>query len=125
MRFSIFTATTLCLAAAGSERSTMAEPVAEIVTFRLTDGADTAAFAKAADRMTPFLKDTGAVLSRILSVDEDGLWTDHITWTSMQAALAAAQDMMQQPEAAPFMQMIAPETVQMRHAPIRFSMTPE
>ena len=125
MRFSIFTAATLCFAAAGSERGAMAEPVAEIVTFRLTEGADTTAFAKAADGMTPFLKGTGAVLSRTLSVDKDGLWTDHITWTSMQAALEAAEAMMQQPEAAPFMQMIAPETVHMRHAPIRFSMTPE
>ena len=125
MRFTLFTATTLFLAAAGAERGAKAEPVAEIVTFRLTEGSDPTNFTKSADGMTPFLRSTGAVVSRTLSVDEDGLWTDHIIWTSMQAALSAAEAMMQQPEAAPFMQMIAPDSVQMRHAPIRFTMPQE
>lgn len=125
MRFSISTATPLFLAAAGTERGAKAGPVAEIVTFHLTKVAGPVAFAKAANEMTPFLRGTSAVLSRTLSVDEDGLWTDHITWSSMQAARSAAKAMMQQPEAAPFMQMIAPETVQMRHAPIRFTMKQE
>lgn len=125
MRYTVFTAATLCLAAAGSERGARAEPVAEIVTFRLVENADATAFADAAGEMTPFLRNTGAVLSRTLSVDEDGLWTDHITWTSMKAATSAADAMMQQAEAAPFMQMIAPDTVQMRHAPIRFTIKQE
>lgn len=125
MRFSIFSAATLFLAAAGNERGAKAEPVAEIVTFHLTKEADPVAFAKAANEMTPFLRGTGAVLSRTLSVDENGLWTDHITWSSMQAATSAAEAMMQQPEAAPFVLMISPETVQMRHAPIRFMMKRE
>ena len=91
----------------------------------LVEYADATAFADAAGEMTPFLRNTGAVLSRTLSVDEVGLWTDHITWTSMKAATSAAEAMMQQPEAAPFMQMIAPDTVQMRHAPIRFTIKQE
>jgi hypothetical protein len=125
MRFTLLTTATLYLAAAGTERGPMAEPVAEIVTFRLAEGADPAAFAKAADGMTPYLQGTGAVLSRTLSVDEDGIWTDHITWTSLQAATSAAEKMMQAPQAMPFMQMIAADTVQMRHAPIRFTMKRE
>ena len=43
----------------------------------------------------------------------------------MQAAQDAAAAMMAQPEAAPFMALIDPETVIMRHAPIRFSLTQE
>ena len=125
MRFTLLTATTLALAAADTSRGAMADPVAEIVTCRLTEGSDPAAFLDAANGMSPFLQGTGAMLTRTLSVDETGLWTDHITWGSMQAAQDAAAAMMAQPEAAPFMALIDPETVIMRHAPIRFSLTQE
>ncbi len=75
--------------------------------------------------MNPFLDSTGAVLSRTLSVDETGLWTDHITWTSMQAATSAAARVMEQPEAGPFMALIDADSVKMRHAPIRYTTKPE
>ena len=60
-----------------------------------------------------------------LSADADGLWTDHIAWTSMQAATDAAARMMESPEALPFLSMIDPDTVEMRHAPILLSLPPE
>lgn len=123
MRFTILAMTTLAFGASDTARGALADPVAEIVTFRLVDGADAEAFATAANGMTPFLDSTGAVLSRTLSVDEDGLWTDYITWASMSAAKSAAAEIMQHQEAAPFMQMIDPATVDMRHANIRFAMT--
>ena len=125
MRFTLFATTTLLLAAADMSRGAQADTVAEIVTFRLTEGADASAFAQAAGGMSPFLRSTGAVLSRTLSVDEDGLWTDYIVWTSMQEAKAAAAEVMKEPGAAPFMQMIDPASVNMRHATIRFDLTPE
>ena len=112
-------------AAADAQRGATRGAVAEIVTFRLADGSDAAAFAEAADDMTPYLKKTGAVLSRTLSVDETGLWTDHVTWTSMTAAKAVAAAIMQQPDAAPFMQMIDPSTVDMRHATIHYGLSPD
>ncbi|QJF53142.1 hypothetical protein G3256_06785 [Roseobacter ponti] len=110
---------------ADTGRGPAGDRVAEIVTFRLSAGADVDAFLTAADGMTPFLQSTGAALSRTLSVDETGLWTDHITWTSMRAAKDAAAEMMQQPEAAPFMQQIDGDTVVMRHAPVRHTLTME
>ena len=125
MRFRPLTSALLALAAADGMRGAAADPVAEIVTFRLSDDADPAAFTKAADGMTSFLRSTGAVLSRTLSADAKGLWTDHITWTSMQEARDAAALMMERPEAAPFLSMIDPDTVEMRHAPIHLSLTPE
>ncbi|MEO1733330.1 MAG: hypothetical protein AAFR45_06835 [Pseudomonadota bacterium] len=97
------------------------QPVAEIVTFRLADGTDTAEFVDAALGMTGFLESTGAVLSRSLSRDENGLWTDYIVWRSMAAAKAAASDMPQQPEAADFMAPIVAESVNLRHARILMS----
>jgi len=113
----------LALSAADMARGegTVSTPaVAEIVTFRLVDGADSAAFIQSAEGMKPFLDSTGAVLSRTLSADEDGLWTDHIVWTSMAAAKTAAAQVMSRPEAAPFMALVDPDSVTMRHAPIHY-----
>ena len=89
---------------------------AEIVTFRLLPGADPQAFAKAAADMEPFLQETGGMISRHLSVDDDGLWTDHILWTSLEMAKKAAAEVMQHPSAQPCMAMIDGPTAQMRHA---------
>ena len=99
--------------------------MAEIVTFRLVPGAAPEDLARAAEGMTPFLEATGAVLSRTLSVDPDGVWTDHITWTGMEAAQDAAARMMQDPAAGPFMALIDPDSISMRHARVLHAMTPE
>lgn len=93
-------------------------PVAEIVTFHLIQGATSDTFTKAAEAMMPFLNSTGAMTGRVLSCDPEGLWTDHLTWTSLAAAQSAAKSMFERAEAAPFMQMIDPATMSMRHAPI-------
>ncbi|MBD3663534.1 hypothetical protein [Sulfitobacter aestuariivivens] len=92
--------------------------IAEIVTFRLTEGSDPQAFVAAARAIEPMLHAGGHTLSRTLSRDADGLWTDHIIWTSAEAAKAMAEKIMSAPDAAPMMQMIDPEGVVMRHAEI-------
>ncbi|MFK7838197.1 MAG: hypothetical protein AB8B60_18455 [Sulfitobacter sp.] len=94
--------------------------VAEIVTFRLLEGTDPAAFVAAARAIEPLLRLSSEVLSRTLSKAEDGTWTDHITWTSMAAAKATAEKMMAAPEAGPMMQMIDPDHVTLRHAMIQY-----
>ncbi|WP_299591714.1 hypothetical protein [uncultured Tateyamaria sp.] len=104
--------------ATAGEGTAGAQPVAEIVTFRLVDGTDPASFISAADGMGPFLRSTGAMITRTLSSDENGLWTDHITWTSLEAAKTAANEMFQRPEAQPVMSMIDHDSIDMRHAPI-------
>lgn len=126
MRLSLVATAALALAAADAARgSDAAQPIAEIVTFRLVPGSDVEAFLAAAAGMTPFLDSTGAALSRSLSADDTGLWTDYITWSSMAAAKTAADAMMARPEAAPFIELIDPDTVVLRHAPILFSIPPE
>ena len=95
---------------------------AEIVTFRLVEGTDTAVFLAAAEDMGPFLRGTGAMISRTLSSDDTGLWTDHITWTSLEAAKSAAAQMFERPEAQPFISMINPDGMDMRHATIQMQM---
>lgn len=125
MRFTPLASSTRTLALAEHTRGTTADPVAEIVTFRLVANTDPAAFIQAASDMSPFLKNTGAAVSRTLSQDKDGLWTDHIVWTSLQAAQTASDKIMHDAGAMPFMHMIDPETVTMRHAHIRFSIALE
>ena len=92
--------------------------IAEIVTFKLLPGTSPQAFAEAATAIGPFLRENGAACARTLSEGPDGVWTDHITWTSLEAAKAAGAQIMELPAAAPMMQMIDPEGVQMHHAPI-------
>ena len=94
--------------------------IAEIVTFQLKAGSDPTAFVYAARAIEPMLRASEDVVSRTLSRGEDGIWTDHIIWTSLAAATTAANAMMSDPIAAPMMQMIDPEHVQMRHAPILY-----
>ncbi|MGB7244685.1 MAG: hypothetical protein WBC93_21670 [Sulfitobacter sp.] len=92
--------------------------IAEIVTFRLKPGSSPAEFVATAANLADFLKSTGALRSRHLSCDDTGLWTDHITWTSMEAAKTVANDMFARPEAAPFMALIDTTDLKMRHAPL-------
>lgn len=95
-----------------------ATPVLEIVTFRLVEGTDGAAFLDAARGTEAMLRDRGALVRRFLTVDEDGLWTDVVEWTSRDAALAAAEAVMAEPSFQPFMAMIDPDSVAIRHASI-------
>ena len=110
------------LAPADAARAGDATPTLEIVTFRLSDGVDEATFVDAAKDTEAWLESTGAVVARSLSVDDTGLWTDAVTWTSKAAALKAAEEAMTQPAFAPFMALIDPDSVNMRHASILWQM---
>ena len=97
-------------------------PVLEIVSFRLLEGSDEAAFLDAARGTEALLRERGSLVRRVLVRDAGGLWTDMVEWTSMEAALAAAETVVTHPDFAPFGAMIDPSTVDMRHAPIRWRM---
>ncbi len=111
-----------CFAPADAMRAEAATPVLEIVSFRLNDGVTDHDFLAAAAGTEAMLRERGALVRRYLVRDNDGLWTDVIEWTSMDAALAAAEAVMQHPDFAPFGGMIDGETVHLRHALIRFRM---
>ena len=110
------------MANAGPKPDAKSGPVAEIVTFRLADGADVDAFVEANTATESFVQDSGQMISRTLTVDEDGLWTDYILWTSMEAAKATAAQAMQHPSFGPVLQMISPKDMSMRHAHVRLQM---
>lgn len=110
------------LAPADTMRAHAPTPVLEIVSFKLNDGVTDGAFLAAAHGTEALLRDRGALVRRYLVRDDTALWTDVIEWTSMEAALAAAEAVMQHPDFAPFGGMIDGDTVDMRHAPIRWRM---
>ena len=110
----------LCLSPADAHPGGTANPVAiaEIVTFRLRPGTDEARFladARATDRPVAALP---GFLSRSLSRDDSGLWTDYVEWTDLASATAAAKAVMGLPEFGPFIAAIDPDGMVMRHAPV-------
>lgn len=117
-----FLAALLLAPADAARASGTSQPVLEIVTFRLADGVDTAAFLDAARGTEAMLRDRGALVRRFLTVDETGLWTDVIEWSSRDAALTAAEAVMAEPSFQPFMAMIDPASATMRHAAILWRM---
>ncbi len=92
--------------------------IAEIVTFRALAGADPAAMGAAAAGIAVWLGSCPGFVARTLSGAEDGIWTDHVVWNSLAEALAAAERIMQEPAAAPFMALIDPACVTISHAPV-------
>lgn len=95
--------------------------VAEIVTSGLINGADPVAFVRAGAAMNGILRGTGALGARRLGVDEAGLWTDHLTWTTRAMAEAAAKTIFQRPEADAFPALIDPPGMKLRHGTIECS----
>ncbi|MEM7720069.1 MAG: hypothetical protein AAF222_12785 [Pseudomonadota bacterium] len=97
-------------------------PVLEIVTFRVVDGTKTEAFLAAAQATEDLLRGYGGVKRRFLTVDDAGLWTDVIEWSSMEVAVKAAQDIVNHPDFAVFGAMIDGSTVDLRHAKVLWQM---
>jgi hypothetical protein len=93
--------------------------VAEIVTFRLVPGTDPDAFACTAAALDPWLAAAPGFLGRCLSCAPDGVWTDHVLWTDLPAASAAAEALPTRPEAAAFLAAIDLSSVTMCHAQVR------
>ncbi|MBD0864860.1 MAG: hypothetical protein GDA36_04220 [Rhodobacteraceae bacterium] len=121
MRYSILLAPVFAAAEALSGAAA-ADPVAEIVTFRLNPDVTESQLVDAAKGTITYLDSTGAVISRSLSVDADGLWTDYILWTSMYAAKAAEELAVSRPEFGTFFSLMDENTVNLRHAPVRMRM---
>lgn len=103
-------------------REAAESPVLEIVDFRLADGVAEMDFIAAAKGTEAMLRQRGALVRRLLTRDADGLWTDVVEWVSHDGAMAAAEAVMTSESCQPFMAMIDPASVVMRHAPILWRM---
>ncbi len=96
--------------------------VMEIVSFRLNEGVDAEEFRQAAKAIDSLLHGRGTATARTLVVDDDGLWTDIVEWSTMEEAKSAAEELVKDPLFAPLGAMIDGASVQMRHAPVQHQM---
>jgi hypothetical protein len=113
---------TLCALPADLAGAGGTDPVLEVVSFHLTPGTTDAAFIIAARATEGPLRRQPGFLSRQLTRSENGTWTDHVTWASLPQAMSAASAMMEDPAFGPFMALIDPASLQMRHDTILWRM---
>ncbi len=88
----------------------------ESISFRLAEGADTSAFLTAMTDFSAYLERTGGMISREVSCDQSGLWTDRYVWEDRAAAERADAGFKAAPEAAALMPFFDPATLTMHHA---------
>jgi len=94
----------------------MSKNVIETVTFRLNDDVSRDEFVDAAKDMNAWVEARPGFLYRRLSCTEDGTWIEHIQWTDMDAAKAAAAEISKAPGNARFLSAINGQTVQLLHS---------
>lgn len=88
----------------------------ELVTFRLTPGADRLAFLDAARATEATVRRQPGFVARMLTEAPNGTWSDIVTWASHPQAMAAAEAVMSDPDFGPFAAMIDGPTVRMGHS---------
>ena len=93
----------------------MTQPIIEIVTYNLASGVSVPQFLKTAETVNRFLDQTDGFVQRHLSVDGDGVWTDHIEWQSLKQAQSASEKLMSYEPAAGFLAAIDEPSARMSH----------
>lgn len=93
--------------------------VIECVVFRLAEGSDQTEFLDNAQLMSEWVKDQPGFVSRNLSCTDEGEWIEHIEWTSMEAAQAAAALIGNDDKTRPFVAAIDGPSLTMRHAALK------
>jgi hypothetical protein len=112
------TLTGLTSTARAEEATKMTGPVLEIVTFKLASGVSEDAFLKAGEAAVTFMKNRKGFISRRLSRNNDGTYTDHVTWASLDAAKESMDASMSEASLGAFMQSIDPATMRIEHQAI-------
>ena len=87
----------------------------ELVTFKLIEGADEAAFLAAADAVMADIRRLPGYVNRELLKSDDGQWIDVVHWRSRDAALAAAELFNTLPSAQAFGAFLDFDSITMLH----------
>jgi hypothetical protein len=95
--------------------------VIETVSFKLAAGTDIPAFLASNEAINTWVKTQAGFMWRKLCLHDDGTWLDVVQWRSMDDALLSAQKMMDDIGQSPFMAMIDPESIMMRHGHLHIS----
>lgn len=100
----------------------MTKHVIEIAVFKLEDGVSKEAFLEAAKPSADFVKARPGFIARRLSCAEDGTWTEHIEWASMEDARSAAAAFGTSEAVKPFRDCIDGSSVRLTHAELEMSL---
>lgn len=93
--------------------------IMEIARFAVVDGIESEAVPARARTIDGWLgRQSGFIRRSLVGPDAQGRWTDLVEWRSHDEAMAAAAAIGQEPELKPFMEIIDPQSVEMRHVPI-------
>ena len=87
----------------------------EVVLFRTKNDVSHEEALKKLNSLTQILQSFSGFLERKLSVSDDGLWMDYVTWRSKEEALATAKEVMQNPNAVEVFAIIEESSLQMYH----------
>lgn len=94
----------------------MPKNIIETVTFKLNEGVSRDDFVAAAKDMSAWIEAQPGFMQRRLSCTADGTWIEHIQWTGMDAAKAAAAGIGKTPHNANFLSAINGPTVRLMHS---------
>ena len=89
--------------------------IVEIVSFRLAAGISDDKFVAAVQASNDFIQKQPGFIARRLSKADDGTWTDHIEWATLELATSAAESFMMEKTLAPFMMAIDPISINISH----------
>ncbi|SDZ40054.1 hypothetical protein SAMN05444004_11322 [Jannaschia faecimaris] len=99
----------------------MPKHIIETVMFKLNEGVTREDFAQAAQSMSAYVTGCAGFIARRLSCEEDGTWIEHIEWTDMDAAKAAAAGLGTDPGNAECLSAIDGSSVKMSHSELEIS----
>jgi hypothetical protein len=89
--------------------------VVEAAMFRLRSGTGRAQFLAASSAAGEVLRGMRGFLGRDLLEGDDGEWLDLLHWASQEDAQRSIEALTQSRDAQPFLELIDPESVQLRH----------
>lgn len=96
----------------------------ELAQFELIQGTDVDVFLQHAHNLAPFFIKTNDAVQRSLVYNaETGVWSDIVYWTSMLAALKAANDILVWPMAQPYLSCINSTTLHLSHSHVTLDST--
>lgn len=101
----------------------MSTHIIETVLFTVNDGVSRSDFLRAAEATTSFVTKLTGFVSRRLSYTDDGTWIDHIEWTDLKAAEAAAASVASDPRNAEFLKAINGQSVKMMYSKLEVSVS--
>ena len=89
--------------------------VIEMVLFKVKEGIEIELAQKELSKVNDFLSEQEGFISRKISISDDGQFLDIVFWEDMNTAMAAANKIMQSPDAMKIFSIIDQKTQLFKH----------